>query len=381
VLVVVLASAVAGWAAEQARTPGAQAARAKVPPPSVVTARVTGGTLSQSLQLTGTLRRAQVIAVHGPLSVAGANKLVVTRRTLVAGMQVVAGTILSEVSGRPVVALHGGFGAYRDLTVGDTGSDVSQLQRGLGELYGTPVTGTFDQRTAADLRLLYARIGYPVLTRPVPSSATSVARRPVPLATQPVLPAGEVAYLPTLPAVVAGLPAGLGSDGSETLLSVATGAWTVQAPVNQADDAQLQAVKPQTPMTFGSGPLAGARTKLASLTDLSQSGGNVDPASPVATAIFVVSSVPAGVSPGVGQQVRVQLLSSPPGALLVPASALWTAPDGTVVVEVPQPDGSIDHLPVRVAVTSNGRAAVIATAQLHLGDKVVVAYPDATDGN
>ncbi|MGB6454778.1 MAG: peptidoglycan-binding domain-containing protein [Streptosporangiaceae bacterium] len=99
---------------------------------------------------------------------------VVTRVFKSAGSEVSAGTVLAEVAGRPLFVFAGSVPVYRDLTVGDTGQDVAQLQAGLQSLgysTGADQSGTFGTGTSAAVTAYYRAIGYSVPQQATPATA------------------------------------------------------------------------------------------------------------------------------------------------------------------------------------------------------------------
>lgn len=87
---------------------------------------------------------------------------VVTGQVPVVGAEVMAGSVVLEVAGRPVIALTGELPVYRTLRAGVSGPDVQQLKAALGELGIAAGDGaSYDWSTAAAVAELYTRVGYP----------------------------------------------------------------------------------------------------------------------------------------------------------------------------------------------------------------------------
>ncbi|GII99877.1 putative peptidoglycan binding protein [Sediminihabitans luteus] len=104
---------------------------------------------------------------------------VVTAKVLDPGDAVSSGTVLAEVSGRPVIALVTPFPLYRDLVPGAEGPDVEALQdalRVLGDYAGTS-DGEYGPGTAAAVAALYTRLGYSVPIDPELADAVDDATR------------------------------------------------------------------------------------------------------------------------------------------------------------------------------------------------------------
>jgi peptidoglycan hydrolase-like protein with peptidoglycan-binding domain len=102
----------------------------------------------------------------------GSGRTVITATSYTAGEQVAPGTVLVEVSGRPLIALASDIPSYRDLGLGDEGTDVRSLQQmlhDLGLLRGE-VDGIYGERTAGAVGQLYRLLGYEPPTRQEPDT-------------------------------------------------------------------------------------------------------------------------------------------------------------------------------------------------------------------
>lgn len=415
---VLASTGVAWYTAAQARTPAQRAAQTRPPADSVITAPVGPCPLTESVDLTGSLRVTGRIPVTGPASAAGASRAVVTKLPLAQGAKVRSGAVVAEISGRPVIVLPGAFPAYRDLTSGTAGPDVQQLQRALKQLYGTPVTGTFDRATTQAVRRLYRDAGYPTVDVPAPEqpgtaggSAHSGASRPaaegtgapsaaatgpaaaVPVTT-PSLPAAEVFFVPTLPATVSDVATKVGADAAGTLVTLATGGWEVVVPVQDSLGPALLGLTDRNKVTLGSGPAKGGDAHFraigpaeAATTPGGSAAGKDAPAGKAAAdgagtqqAVFALDAPPAGAVQGATQKLTVEVRSSSADCVVVPVSALWTGADGRPSVTVVA--GAVrNRIAVDVGITVNGRVAVNAAATtLRPGAQVLVGYQDAAPG-
>ena len=360
VLVVVGGTALAWHVAAGARTPGQRAAEAAPPPPSVITAKVTDDELVDSITLSGVFARANTVAVRGPATVA-TGAAVVTKLPVAAGAQVENGTLVAEVSGRPLIALTGSFPAYRDLAEGDKGPDVTQLQNALKARYRTPVTGVFDARTAADVRKLYAAVGYdPVVNAARPESPETVR-----------MLAAEVAFVPELPAVITTLGAKVGDRAEAELLTLASGAWQVVATVPAGLEQSIAGAR----LVGGAGAAQGKAATMLTVrpapkpAEAPAGETTAQQSEPESEAVFGLDGDVPGVTAGQAQDIVVERGRSPAGSLVVPVSALFTRADGTAEVTVVA-DGRKRAVPVEVVMSHEGQAAV--TGRLSVGDDVLV---------
>lgn len=168
VLAGVAISAGGGWiAASAVKSPAQVAAETDPPDPSAITAPVEKRTLASTVTARGTVRYGQPQAVSLASSTYGANaqaKSLVTEaptKGAVLGEDAVA----MEANGRPVRALIGNVPMYRDITPGDEGEDVRQLEEALERLGYRPgkVDGTYDITTQGAVEAWYRDAGYSAL--------------------------------------------------------------------------------------------------------------------------------------------------------------------------------------------------------------------------
>ncbi|WP_312870602.1 peptidoglycan-binding domain-containing protein [Streptomyces himalayensis] len=144
------------------KSPAQAAAETAPPPPDVLTAPVEKRVLTSSVILRGTVVAAQAVEVT-PSGGGEGSGPVVTKLPVKSGSSVRAGALLAEVSGRPVILLHGSLPVYRDLKPGSEGDDVAQLQKALTELGHSTApdgTGRFGTGTKKAVKALYAALGY-----------------------------------------------------------------------------------------------------------------------------------------------------------------------------------------------------------------------------
>lgn len=152
-----------GWAlARSFESPAQKAAKAEAPPPGSVTATVASGDLTRMITASATVVRAIRESVDVGASLASG---VVTGTPIDAAGSLASGRPVLEVNGRPLIAMPGAFPFYRDLTMGDAGPDVKQLQAALAAAgFSVSPDGVFGAATAKAVEALYARAGYSVPT-------------------------------------------------------------------------------------------------------------------------------------------------------------------------------------------------------------------------
>jgi hypothetical protein len=237
-LCIVLAAAFAvGWyGARRFQSPAQREAAARPPAAGPIFDSVTKGTLSDAVSGTGTVTYTSVASLTPTILPSPA---VVTARTSRPGRELSAGDVLAEINGRPIFVFPGAFDFYRDLTPGDVGPDVEQLQNGL-RAAGYPISadeaGRYGRRTSNAVKALYHHAGYspPDLststgTNPTTTSTSVTATgNPTPQ-TMPVaqlvgVPLTELAVTRTLPStVVTALAVGAHPASGEPIANLARG--------------------------------------------------------------------------------------------------------------------------------------------------------------
>lgn len=383
ILTAVVVATLSIWVvASRARTPAQRAAEAAPPPPSTLTAVVEKGPLSDAFALDGKLTQRSRTSIVGPAVAEG--RSVVTDLPVKRGGRVENRDLVAVVSGRPLIALKGKFASYRDLRLGDEGPDVRQLRLALG-LWGDE---TYDRATAASVARLYRDAGYPAPTAlpasdPDPAPTTSAAAGSGTATTAPpkapapvrggMFPMNEVAFLPTLPATVVDVTASIGDKGDQPLLTVAAGGWQVAATVTEDERAELQDLPAGTAMTISEGPAEGRKVVLVGI----KTTGSTEQDETTYEATFTIA-VGSGDNLTEGAPMSVQVIrqKSPPEAVVVPVSALWTKPGGETEVRIRSADGSTAAVPVTVLFVIDGRAALTGSAELAAGARVVVGSRD-----
>jgi multidrug efflux pump subunit AcrA (membrane-fusion protein) len=120
------------WILLAAALAGCGASEPKTAPNSVTTAKVQLADLNSTLAFAGTLTY-QASADGSPYTVINQARGIYTKLPA-EGDRVRCGRPLYRVNDRPVLLLCGAIPAYRDLKQGDTGKDVSQLNRNLRAL-------------------------------------------------------------------------------------------------------------------------------------------------------------------------------------------------------------------------------------------------------
>lgn len=167
------------------QSPAQLAAQTTPPAPTQLTVPVTHQVITSTV-----LAQAVVKAPPEVAQLSGANSgggggngalPVVTRIFFPKGSTPVPGSVIVEVAGRPLFVFQGTVPAYRNLSEGESGTDVAQLQAGLQSLgysTGGDTSGVFGPGTASAVAAYYTALGYPVRPHPAARKRAARAGRP-----------------------------------------------------------------------------------------------------------------------------------------------------------------------------------------------------------
>lgn len=373
--------AAAFWAGTQVTSPAALKAEIRTAPRTLLTARVLWQRLSESLTVPGTVEAAGSFSLYfGPVTVAGAQPIVTTRPQP-AGSVIDNGTELAEIAGRPVFALRGTMPMYRDLTIGDQGRDVLQLQDGLAAAGYTSAdaAGVFGASTASALTRFYRAAGYSPPGPTAPAQATSHGRvRPA-----MVVPQAEIVFVPALPAVVESTSLVLGQPVTNPAMVLGTGRLGAVLPLTTAQAALVSARDRVTLYVRGAAgtleTVAGRVLRVGQVPAQSGGSGSTVGGSggssgggPTLAAIITSRARLDWALVGAVVTGRIVISATSGPVLAVPAAALYTAPDGQTIVTVITRGGRM-AVPVRTAATIGGYVPVQALrGRLTVGEQVLV---------
>lgn len=162
-LAAVVAAAGGGWyAGSQIKSPAQVAAEAEPPPPSRITVPVEMRTLGRDIIIRGDVRFDQpaAITLADPPAVLGGASIVTLAPD--EGTDLTEGSLVIEVSGRPILVLQGDLPMFRSIRPGDEGDDVLQLEEALARLGFDPgaVDGAYSGDTATAVDAWYRSLGY-----------------------------------------------------------------------------------------------------------------------------------------------------------------------------------------------------------------------------
>ena len=349
-------------------TPAQQAARARPPTASMLTAPVVLTHARTTVVLRGTLTDGGAISVGVPGSLSG-DLAVVTAVATARGNQVGDGSLIAAVAGRPVFVLRGRIPAYSTMSYGSSGVEVRELQAGLesaGFSVGADTPGIYGAGTAAAVTALYQRVGYTPVTAPAGAGDPRGGKgaRPKSYATVPL---GEVMITPSLPVTVVSI-AHLGQmiASGKPLATLGAGRLSFQA-VTDANTASLLRIGAAGRATsdLSNGSFA---IRLGTKRPAIAPGGG--PGSKL-----TLTPVNRGAAARyVGQNMALHLITGQAGGLqwVVPVSAVITNAAGTSSVTVVQGSRQVS-VPVRAGLAFAGREVVRPiTGGLKAGDLVVI---------
>jgi hypothetical protein len=349
-------------------TPAQQAARAKAPAASLLTAPVVLTHARTTVVLRGTLTDGGAISVGLPGDLSG-DLAVVTAVATAPGAQVDDGSLIAAVAGRPVFVLQGQIPAYSTMSYGSSGAEVTELQAGLeavGFSIGSDTAGTYGAGTAAAVADLYQRVGYAPVTAAGPAGGSSAKHkaRPEQYATVPL---GEVMFTPSLPVIVVSV-AHLGQTiaSGKPLAKLGSGRLSFQATtdVNTASLLKIGATGRAT-SDLSNGSFA---IRLSAKRPGSAPGGGPG------SQLTLTPVNPAAAAPYVGQNMALHVVTGQAGGLrwVVPVSAVVTDASGASSVTVLHGSRQVS-VPVQAGLAYAGREVVRPIdGGLKAGDQVVI---------
>ncbi|MFI2753968.1 peptidoglycan-binding protein [Cellulomonas sp. P22] len=361
------AAGAAGWvAASYFQSPAQREAAASAPPAGPVSVPVVSEALEETASARGVVMQSstQTIALVPVGTVA-----VVTEAPTLVGSTVQSGQVLTEVNGRPVMALPGRFAYYRDLVPGDEGPDVTQLQSALAATgYAVRADGVFGSSTERAVKELYRKAGYTVPDEEVEVPAPSVAvddPAPAPAtARRMVVPVSEITAIQSLPATAVTLPA-VGTSLGGDPVSVGLTSGDLVGQINVAGSLLVR-LTDQTPVRLSradGNQIAATIVTLPPVSDQTEVAITVRP-----TEGFTADWLGADIlAVFVLQEVQGQ-------SLVVPTAAVVPGGNDPSSVLLQQDNGSFRAVPVTELGTLGGRTAVapIEAGALIAGDLVRV---------
>ncbi|HEX4429106.1 MAG TPA: hypothetical protein VHZ96_07555 [Frankiaceae bacterium] len=349
-------------------TPGQQAARARAPKGSVLTAPVLRTHARTTVVLRGTLTDGGAISVGAPGDLSG-DLAVVTAVSTARGARVNDGSLIGAVAGRPVFVMRGQIPAYSTMSYGSTGIEVSELQAGLesaGLSVGLDTSGTYGAGTAAAVADLYDRVGFSPQTAVAIVKTTSGKHktRPERFATVSL---GEVLLTPSLPVTVVSV-AHLGQTiaSGKPLAKLGSGRLSFQATTDLNTASLLR--------VGATGRATSDLSKGSFAIRLSAKKPGFVPGSGPGSKLTLTPRNPAAAARYVGENMALHIRTGQAGGVqwVVPVSAVVTNASGASSVTIVHGSRQVS-VPVRAGLAYAGHEVVRPMAGgLSVGEQVVI---------
>ena len=400
------------------KSPQQVAADTAAPPPTVTTAKVVSQILTSSVQMRGVVYPGTQYDVYpsapesdtagsgagsgaggSPAGGGSAGPVYVSRLDVAAGRTISNGEKLAEIDGEPLFALPGRVPAWRDMTPGESGPDVAELQKSLASLgyyTGGDTAGFFGPATQDAVSLYYEHLGY---TAPATGG----------------MPMTDVIFLPSLPAKVIAVNGAQGQQPGQPFLELAArGSLALTGELPPAYAGQVKTgLKVQifdevtgihatgtvadvgtattiTPVgaivnvgggstSVGSAGPTGAGSTGAGSAGTSGSGSSGSGTNPGGTPFIPLTVNPSKPLPaalnGENVLVTVETGRTEGPVLTVPVAAIVTTGSGTSYVTVVGADSKQTQVPVTPGISENGyvQVTLVHAGQLAAGDSVVVS--------
>jgi len=390
------------------KSPQQIAADTAGPPPTVTTATVVSQVLTSSVQMRGVVYPSTEYDVYASAgsapsaagtssSAAGsssAGAVYISKLKVAVGDTITNGEQLAEIDGEPLFALTGPVPAWRDLTPGESGPDVTELQNALASLGyydGGDTAGYFGPATEDAVSEYYGHLGY---TAPASGG----------------MPAADVVFLPSLPALVVAVNGATGEQPGQPFLELAPrGSLALTGELPPAYAGQVKSglqvtIYDEVTGIHATGTVAGLGTATttppagtvvniggsASSTSSGASGssqtsgssgssGSASSGSSGATAFIPLTVRPsqplATALNGENVLVTVDTGQTEGPVLTVPVAAIVTTASGTSFVTVVGAHGKQTQVAVTPGLSENGYVQVTPAApgKLAAGDRVVVS--------
>jgi peptidoglycan hydrolase-like protein with peptidoglycan-binding domain len=354
------------------KSPTQLAAETTPPGPTRLTATVESHVISDSILAQGVVGKPPEISgpSGGGGGGSGGGQPIVTRIFLGAGRRVRPGEPIVEVAGTPVFVLQGTYPAYRDLTPGESGPDVAQLQsnlQALGYSTGTDASGAFGPGTSAAVVAFYKTMGYTAPPAGGPKSHGAM------------VPLSEFFFVPSFPATVASIGAKIGASASGSLVTLSMGRPSIKAQLNPADEAL---VHPGMKVVI-TGPVGGKslKGKIVSVSKSPKSKGSISGGIYLPMKIHPSKPLPASL---IGQNLSLTISAAQSNGpvLTVPEAAVFASADGGIYVSKVTGPTTQEKVAVRIGITGGGLVQVtpLQAGALRPGTAVVIGQGYASSG-
>lgn len=360
---VVVALLATGWGAALVfQSPAQVEAHRQAPPPSDLTAQVSEGELARNISAQVTY--AYEIVTRVPF-VPVSERDVITASPLKQGDAVAEFTVVAGVNDRPRFATSGSFPYYRDLTEGDQGADVRQLQTALAAAgYRVDADGSFGAQTTNAITEAYKQSGYvPPMTSELPSKSEPGPTEPgtAPASKRKLsVPLAELLVVPVLPAdLLAPIPVGA-ILADTTALDVGAGRIVAIADVNAATATHVRSQMKGTLTGLGDGPKSATVIAVNSAEIERHKGEGAKDQDERWSITLVPDTEPQPRVVGSSGVAHITTEIAAPRSLIVPTSAMVTAGRGSPHVLKLSGDRFV-RVEVRELGSMEGRTAIEPT--------------------
>jgi membrane fusion protein, multidrug efflux system len=351
------------------KSPAQQAAETSAPGLTRLAAPVQYTVIRNTVQANGVITKPpQISSLSGGGGGGGASggnaQQVVTKIFKAPGRFVAPGNVIIEVAGQPFFVFRGAVPAYRDMAVGESGTDVAQLQaglEGLGYSIGADTSGVYGRGTAAAVAAFYQGLGYTAPT--VPGGPKADRRAEVPLS--------EIMFVPRLPAQVIKLGGGVGKIVSGSLVTLSMGSPAIKGQLNPAYGSL---VRPGMHVTITvQGSPAVVHGTIRSVIKKAQTSHSISGGLYYPMRIKLRKPLPRSMGPGQNVILSIQAAQSNGPMLAVPEAALFSGQNGQDYVSKVTGPSSATRVAVTVVTTGDGLVGVRPdqSGALKQGDQVV----------
>ena len=358
----VLLAVVSGIVGSSFASPNQQAAQAKAPPLTPITAPANFGVLQATVTIRANVEDSDHTSIDVPDDI-GSELPVVTQLNVHRGSEVTMGSWIMAIAGRPIIALTGSIPAYRDMSTGESGVDIVELQQNLhllGYATGPDAVGVFGRGTEDAVRMLYQKLDF--------TPALENAKQP----DSAFVPRGEVLFVPTLPEELVGLEVKLGGTvpSNGTVGQLGSGAIRIEGATEPGTQTNI---RPGQSATIYSN--ISNQTVTATVASVaSQPTTNASSGAPT-YAVTLKPTSPASTRQLVGQnvQVTIKTATSRTKTWIVPVAAITTTANGKSFITVIGKSRREVTMRVTPGLVAGGQESVVPLdAHLKSGDAVVV---------
>ena len=307
------------------KSPAQQAAETKAPGLTRLTAPVQDTVIRNTVQADGLITKPPQISSlssgggGGGGGGGGNAQQVVTRIFHPPGSFVSPGNVIIEVAGQPFFVFQGTVPAYRDMAPGESGSDIAQLQAGLGSLgfsTGGDTSGAYGPGTSAAVAAFYQSLGYKAPAAPAGPKGHRGAE----------VPLSEIMFVPRFPARVLKLGGGVGSVVSGSVVTLSLGSPSIHGQLNPAYGSL---VRPGMRVTItAQGSPATVHGTIASVTKKAQTSKSISGGLYYPMHIKLHKALPSSMGQGQNVILSIQAAQSAGPMLAVPEAALFGGQDG-----------------------------------------------------